>query len=83
MKVRVKGRESEAFNVTVGVHQGSVFSLPLFIIRLELCLQNSERCDHGTALGRLSCSDCRNKGIAKRKLIKYGDGNKGSKSKCW
>ena len=34
-KVRINGRESMAFNVKVGVHQGSVFSPLLFIIVLE------------------------------------------------
>ena len=33
--VRVNGRESKAFSVRVGVHQGSVLSLLLFIIVLE------------------------------------------------
>ena len=34
-KVRMNGRESKAFNVIVGVHQGSVLSPLLFIIVLE------------------------------------------------
>ena len=34
-KVRLNGRESRAFNVKVGVHQGSVLSPLLFIIVLE------------------------------------------------
>ena len=34
-KVRMNGRESRAFNVKVGVHQGSVLSPLLFIIMLE------------------------------------------------
>ena len=34
-KVRMNGRESRAFNVKVGVHQGSVLSPLLFIIVLE------------------------------------------------
>ena len=34
-KVRLNGRESKAFNVRVGVHQGSVLSPLLFIIVLE------------------------------------------------
>ena len=34
-KVRLNGRESKAFNVGVGVHQGSVLSPLLFIIVLE------------------------------------------------
>ena len=34
MKVRLNGRESKAFNVKVGVHQGLVLSPLLFIIVL-------------------------------------------------
>ena len=34
-KVRMNGRESRAFNVKVGVHQGSVLSPLLFIILLK------------------------------------------------
>ena len=34
-RVRVNGRESKAFSVRVGVHQGSVLSTLLFIIVLE------------------------------------------------
>ena len=34
-KVRMNGRESKAFNVKVGVHQGSVLSPLLFIMMLE------------------------------------------------
>ena len=34
-KVRLNGRESTAFNVKVGVHQGSVLSPLLFIIEME------------------------------------------------
>ena len=34
-KVRLNGRESNAYSVRVGVHQGSVLSLLLFIIGLE------------------------------------------------
>ena len=34
-KVRLNGRESNAFSVRVGVHQGSVLSPLLFIIVLE------------------------------------------------
>ena len=34
-KVRLNGRESDAFSVKVGVHQGSVLSLLLFIMLLE------------------------------------------------
>ena len=34
-KVRLNGRESNAFSVRVGVHQGSVISPLLFIIVLE------------------------------------------------
>ena len=34
-KVRMNGRESRAFNIRVGVHQGSVLSPLLFIIVLE------------------------------------------------
>ena len=36
-KVRLNGRESNAFSVRVGVHQGSVLRPLLFIIVLELC----------------------------------------------
>ena len=34
-KVRMNGRESRAFNVKVGLHQGSVLSPLLFIIMLK------------------------------------------------
>ena len=34
-KLRMNGRESRAFNVKIGVHQGSVLSPLLFIIVLE------------------------------------------------
>ena len=34
-KVRLNGRESNAFGAKVGVHQGSVLSSLLFIIMLE------------------------------------------------
>ena len=34
MKVRLNGRESQTFNVKVGVHQGLVLSPLLFIIVL-------------------------------------------------
>ena len=37
-KVKVNGRESEAFNVRAGVHQGSVLSLLLFVIGLHCIL---------------------------------------------
>ena len=40
-KVRLNGRESHAFSVRVGVHQGSVLSPLLFIIVLEACLESS------------------------------------------
>ena len=36
MMARVNGKESKAFSVRVGVHQGSVFSPLLFIIVLEV-----------------------------------------------
>ena len=34
-KVRLNGKESNAFSVKVGLHKGSVLSPLLFIIRLE------------------------------------------------
>mgnify|MGYP003536787232 FL=1 len=40
MAIKVGGGESEAFAVKVGVHQGSVLSLLLFIIVLEALSQN-------------------------------------------
>ena len=39
-KVRLNGRECNAFSVRVGVHQGSVLRPLLFIIVLELCLES-------------------------------------------
>ena len=43
-KVRMNGRESRAFNVEVGVHQGSCLSPLLFIIVLEaLCREFREK----------------------------------------
>ena len=51
-KVRMNGRESRAFNVKVGVHQGSVLSPLLFIIVLEaLSLERIQgRLTHGISL---------------------------------
>ena len=40
--VRVNGRESKAFSVRVGVHQGSVLSTLLFIIVLEALFREFE-----------------------------------------
>jgi len=45
--VRVNGRDSKAFGVRVGVHQGSVLSTLLFTIVLEACpdiLGKADRC---------------------------------------
>ena len=53
-KVRLNGRESNAFSVRVGVHQGSVLSPLLFIIVLEaLSLERVQgRFTYGIALCR-------------------------------
>ena len=54
-KVKLNGRESNAFSVKVGVHQGSVLGPLLFIIKLEALsrpLGVQRRIAYGNALCR-------------------------------
>ena len=51
MKVRVNGRDGEAFSVEVGVHQGLVLSSLLIIIKVDFLFEISEKaCLDETAL---------------------------------
>ena len=82
----MNGRESRAFNNKVGVHQGSVLSLLLFIIMLEAL---SKEFREGLPMELLYEDDL----IAETKelLLKNGegkemgggDGKEGAESKCW
>ena len=51
-KVRLNGRESNAFSVRVGVHQGSVLSPLLFMIVLEALSRSSGKVCYGIPLCR-------------------------------
>ena len=85
-KVRMNGRESRAFSVRVGVHQGSVLSPLLFIIVLEAL---SREFREGLPIELLYAddlvSDCGNKGIVigEGEELEGGDGKEGSESECW
>ena len=68
--VRVNGRESKAFSVRVGVHQGSVLSPLLFIIVLVEALSREFR--EGLPMELLYADDlvlgCRNGRVADGKV---------------
>ena len=51
-RVKVNGRESRAFGVRVGVHQGSVLSPLLFVIVLEALFREFRGLAYGIALCR-------------------------------
>ena len=67
--MRVNGRESKAFSVRVGVHQGSVLSPLLFIIVLEAL---SREFREGLPMELLDADDLvsgrRNRGVADGKV---------------
>ena len=85
-KMRINGRESMAFNVRVGVHQGSVLSPLLFIIVLEAL---SRECREGFTMEMLYADDLvlisENKGIVigEGEELEKGNGKEGSESEYW
>ena len=85
-KVRMNGRESKAFNVKVGVHQGSVLSPLLFIIVLEAL---SREFREGLPMELLYADDlvliAETKELLLEKVRKWKEGmeKRGSKSECW
>ena len=85
-KVRMNGRESKAFNVRVGVHQGSVLGPLLFIIVLEAL---SREFRVGLPMELLYADDLVLIAETKELLLekvrnwKEGDGKEGSESECW
>ena len=79
--------ERKAFSVRVGVHQGSVLSLLLFIIVLEAL---SREFREGLPMELLYADDLVLMAELEellleksRKWIKKWDGSKGSQSECW
>ena len=85
-KVRMNGRESRAFNVKVGVQQGSVLSPLLFIIVLEAL---SREIREGLPMELLYADDlvliAETKELLLEKVKKWKreDEKEGSESECW
>ena len=87
-KMRLNGRESKAFNVRVGVHQGSVLSPLLFIIVLEAL---SREFREGLPMELLYVDDLVLIAETKELLLENGDGEElekgdgkeGSESEYW
>ena len=85
-KVRMNGRESRAFNVKVGVHQGSVLSPLLFTIVLEAL---SREFREGLPMKLLYADDLVLIAETEELLLqkvrnwKERDGKEGSESECW
>ena len=85
-KVKLNGRASNAFNVKVEAHQGSVLNPLLFIIVLEaLSREIQGRFAYGIVSCRRSRFDGRIVGIVDRKVeeVEKKDGSKVSQTECY